>query len=185
MRAHARCHDLVVDPQSLIRTLLPHAVPPGIVSRAAGYGIAGIRVDGNDLHAVRQATEEARRIAVEESRPVLIEAMSYRIGHHSTSDDSTRHRSVAEINSWRDSDDPITRFRSWLESKDWWNEEDEMKERKEQRAQVLMALDAAEKKGSLPLDSLFEDVYHDIPQHLQRQKEELLEHVAKYPENYK
>jgi 2-oxoisovalerate dehydrogenase E1 component alpha subunit len=49
-----------------------------------------IRVDGNDLAAVYAATSEARRLALEESRPVLVEAMTYRVGHHSTSDDSTR-----------------------------------------------------------------------------------------------
>ena len=156
----------------------------GIVSRASGYGIAGVRVDGNDLHAVRQATEEARRVAVEESRPVLIEAMSYRVGHHSTSDDSTRYRSVAEIHSWRDSDDPVARFRRWLEARGWWAEEDELAARGQERARVLAALEAAEKKGMPKLDTLFEDVYHDVPEHLRRQKEELLRHIAKYPDKY-
>lgn len=62
----------------------------GIVSRAIGYGMHGIRVDGNDLLAVHNATKSAREICLKEHRPVLIEAMTYRIGHHSTSDDSTR-----------------------------------------------------------------------------------------------
>lgn len=62
----------------------------GIVSRAIGYGMHAIRVDGNDLLAVYNATKAAREICLKEQRPVLIEAMTYRIGHHSTSDDSTR-----------------------------------------------------------------------------------------------
>ena len=62
----------------------------GIVSRAVGYGMHGIRVDGNDLWAVYNATKAARDICLQEGKPVLIEAMTYRIGHHSTSDDSTR-----------------------------------------------------------------------------------------------
>lgn len=72
----------------------------GIAGRAAGYGMLAIRVDGNDLFAVYNAVKAARKIAVSEMRPVLIEAMTYRIGHHSTSDDSTAYRSVDEVRYW-------------------------------------------------------------------------------------
>lgn len=71
-----------------------------MAARGPGYGICTIRVDGNDLFAVYNATKAARAIATKESRPVLIEAMTYRLGHHSTSDDSTAYRSVDEMNSW-------------------------------------------------------------------------------------
>jgi 2-oxoisovalerate dehydrogenase E1 component alpha subunit len=66
----------------------------GIASRAAGYGMRSVRVDGNDMLAVHRATRDARNIAVSEGVPVLIEAMTYRSGHHSTSDDSSRYRCV-------------------------------------------------------------------------------------------
>ena len=56
-----------------------------------------IRVDGNDVLAVYNATKAAREIAASENKPVLIEAMTYRIGHHSTSDDSSAYRSVDEV----------------------------------------------------------------------------------------
>ena len=95
----------------------------GIASRGAGYGMATIRVDGNDLFAVYNATKEARNIAIKESRPVLIEAMTYRLGHHSTSDDSTAYRSVDEMNSWEKDDNPIKRFKSYLIAKGWWDNE--------------------------------------------------------------
>jgi 2-oxoisovalerate dehydrogenase E1 component alpha subunit len=62
----------------------------GIVSRAQGYGVHALRVDGNDLLAVYNATRAARDVCVEQGKPVLVEAMTYRVGHHSTSDDSTR-----------------------------------------------------------------------------------------------
>ena len=62
------------------------------MSRGAGYGIASIRVDGNDIWAVYNAVKAARELALQEKRPVLVEAMSYRIGHHSTSDDSSAYR---------------------------------------------------------------------------------------------
>jgi 2-oxoisovalerate dehydrogenase E1 component alpha subunit len=62
-------------------------------------------------------TKAARKLAVEEHRPVLIEAMTYRIGHHSTSDDSSAYRSKKEVENWKRLDNPIVRFRKWLENK--------------------------------------------------------------------
>jgi 2-oxoisovalerate dehydrogenase E1 component alpha subunit len=96
-----------------------------VASRGPGYGIVTIRVDGNDLFAVYNATRAAREIAVTQSRPVLIEAMTYRLGHHSTSDDSTAYRSIDEINSWERDDNPVARFRQYLVNKGWWDHETE------------------------------------------------------------
>ena len=73
----------------------------GIASRGPGYGMKTLRVDGNDALAVYNAVSESRRLALDEKRPVLIEAMTYRVGHHSTSDDSTRYRGSDEIASWQ------------------------------------------------------------------------------------
>ena len=97
----------------------------GVASRGPGYGIVTIRVDGNDLFAVYNATKAAREIAVNESRPVLIEAMTYRLGHHSTSDDSTAYRSIDEMNMRERDDNPVARFRQYLVSKGWWDHEKE------------------------------------------------------------
>ena len=69
----------------------------GIAVRGPAYGMSTIRVDGNDVLAVYNACKTAREIAITENRPVLIEAMTYRIGHHSTSDDSSAYRSVDEV----------------------------------------------------------------------------------------
>jgi TPP-dependent pyruvate/acetoin dehydrogenase alpha subunit len=87
----------------------------GIAARGPGYGIETVRVDGNDALAVYDAVREARRMALAESRPVLIEAMTYRIGHHSTSDDSSRYRAKTEIDDWNATNNPITRMRAYLE----------------------------------------------------------------------
>lgn len=143
-----------------------------------------IRVDGNDIFAVHQATAEARRIAIEEQRPVLIEAMSYRRGHHSTSDDSTRYRSGAEIAHWQENLNPLTRVRTFMESKGWWNEEEDQKIRDEERLAVMQALTTAESRPKPNADLLFTDVYKDIPEHLLKQQAELKEHMAKYPDHY-
>lgn len=156
----------------------------GIISRAAGYGMHAIRVDGNDLLAVKVATEQARKLALEKSCPVLIEAMSYRQGHHSTSDDSTRYRSLSEIKMWQEEQDPVVRFRKYMESKGWWNSEQEVALRDRERLSVLQAMEKAENKAKPPLDLMFVDVYAEKPAHILKQEQELLEHISKYPEHY-
>jgi pyruvate dehydrogenase E1 component alpha subunit len=84
-----------------------------IVARAAGYGFPGVRVDGNDVLAVYRATREAAERARSGGGPTLIEAMTYRIGPHSTADDATRYRDEAEVDRHR-ALDPIERYRRFL-----------------------------------------------------------------------
>lgn len=72
----------------------------GIAARGPAYGLDTIRVDGNDALAVLAAVREARRRAVEGKKGVLVEAMTYRVGHHSTSDDSSKYRAVEEVQEW-------------------------------------------------------------------------------------
>jgi 2-oxoisovalerate dehydrogenase E1 component alpha subunit len=81
--------------------------------RADGYGIPGVRVDGNDVLAVYAATRDAVDRARRGEGPTLIEAMTYRIGAHSTADDASKYRDEAEVEAAR-SADPIRRFRTWL-----------------------------------------------------------------------
>jgi 2-oxoisovalerate dehydrogenase E1 component alpha subunit len=81
--------------------------------RAEGYGFPGVRVDGNDVLAVYAATREALERARRGDGPTLIEAMTYRIGAHSTADDPRRYRADPEVEAAR-AFDPIARFRTWL-----------------------------------------------------------------------
>jgi 2-oxoisovalerate dehydrogenase E1 component alpha subunit len=157
----------------------------GIVSRAPGYGMASLRVDGNDVWAVREATKEARLFATRECRPVLIEFMTYRQGHHSTSDDSTRYRSIDEIDDWRIKKHPITRLYNFMMSKSWWSDQEEEILRDTEKRDVLEALSRAEKKGMRnPEESLFEDVL-DVPSpNLISQRDELREHLKIYDKEY-
>ena len=127
---------------------------------------------------------QARRIALEESRPVFIEAMSYRRGHHSTSDDSTRYRSLSEINDWA-ALDPMKRFQKYMLSQGWWDEDRDRELLDAERMEVLKALEAAEKKKPPPVSELFTDVYDTPTEALRRQEKELKEIIAKYPEYYK
>merc|ERR1712183_645940 len=77
------------------------------------------------MGAVYNATKKARELAVSENRPVLIEAMTYRIGHHSTSDDSSAYRSVDEVRYWDQKGHPIARFGNYLRSKGLWDDQQE------------------------------------------------------------
>jgi 2-oxoisovalerate dehydrogenase E1 component alpha subunit len=84
-----------------------------IVARAAGYGMPGVRVDGNDVLAVYAETKKAVDRARSGGGPTLIEAITYRIGPHSTADDATRYRPADDVEAWRRRD-PIARYRTWL-----------------------------------------------------------------------
>lgn len=155
----------------------------GIASRAAGYGMNVIRVDGNDPLAVYVATKLAREDAVENNRPVLVEAMTYRQSHHSTSDDSSAYRSTDEMKAYAQTN-AIARFKKCIVTKGIWSDADEDSLIDETRKVILTSFTKAE-KGLLPsIESLFDDVYAEIPPLLQGQKEEMLQHLAKYSEEY-
>lgn len=155
----------------------------GIASRGVGYGIKTVRIDGNDILAVMKAVQLARQHALEKSEPVIIEAMSYRLGAHSTSDDPSGYRTKEEEAKWHEHD-PISRFKLWITEKGWWNEEQETELFERLREEILAAVKVAEKIDKPPLEDLVTDVYSDVPVHLQTQLEELKEHIKKYPEAY-
>ncbi|KAL8669847.1 MAG: hypothetical protein Q9168_005587, partial [Polycauliona sp. 1 TL-2023] len=159
----------------------------GIASRGIGYGIDTIRVDGNDIFAVREATMEARRMALEgegRGKPVLIEAMSYRVSHHSTSDDSFAYRAKVEVEDWKRRDNPITRLRKWMERKKLWDEDEEREARSRIRREVLAAFAEAEREKRGPLKGMFEDVYEEVTEEGRGQIKELREVLERYPDEY-
>lgn len=157
----------------------------GIASRGVGYGIDTIRVDGNDIWAVREVTKRARELALKDGgKPVLIEAMSYRISHHSTSDDSFAYRARIEVEDWKRRDNPITRLRKYLEKNNLWNDEKEAECRKRLRSECLKAFSDAEKEKKPSLISMFEDVYEEVTPELRGQIKELKGLLDRYPEEY-
>ncbi|CAO2656009.1 Nn.00g048120.m01.CDS01 [Neocucurbitaria sp. VM-36] len=157
----------------------------GIASRGAGYGIATLRVDGNDIFAVRRATKEARRLALQDGgRPVLIEMMAYRVGHHSTSDDSFAYRQRVEVEDWKRRDNPITRLRKWLEDNALWDEDKEKELRSKTRKEVLKAFETAEKEKKPSIKFAFEGVWEDLTEEQRAHVEELRDILARYPKEY-
>lgn len=157
----------------------------GIASRGIGYGIHTIRVDGNDIFAVREATALAREIALEgDMQPVLIEAMSYRVAHHSTSDDSTKYREGREIESWKRKDNPITRLRKWMENKGIWDEEKEKELQASAKKAVLAAFNRAEREKQPPIREMLTDVYEEMTEEQLEQLDELKDILQRYPKEY-
>lgn len=142
----------------------------GIAARGIAYGMHTIRVDGNDLFAVYAATSKAREIIVKEKKPVLIEAISYRVGDHSTSDFSQRYRNDEEMKKWADLikkfGNPIARFEGYLKKRGMLTDKHTENLRAEAKNAVRDALKEATSTLLPPIDSLFEDVYNEVPKHL-------------------
>ncbi|KAL1100815.1 hypothetical protein V6Z11_D05G255100 [Gossypium hirsutum] len=156
----------------------------GIVVKGRAYGIRSIRVDGNDALAVYSAVSAAREMAINEQRPILIEALTYRVGHHSTSDDSTKYRQLDEIVYWKKARNPVNRFRNWVQNIGWWSEQQEAQLRNSVRKQLLEAIQVAEKTEKPPLSELFTDVYDHPPSNLEEQEKHLRETVTRHPKDY-
>lgn len=155
----------------------------GIASRGIGYGVKTIRVDGNDALAVYAATKKAREIALAENCPVLVEAMTYRLAAHSTSDDPTGYRSKEEEAKWQDKD-PIARLGNWLEGQGWLDKEANRKKLDQIRAEVLQELKQVEQVPVCVVDEIVKDVFAEVPWHLEEQLNDLKEHIKKYPKAY-
>lgn len=155
----------------------------GIASRGPGYGIDTVRVDGNDILAVISAVREGRRRCLEQGRAVLIEAMSYRVGHHSTSDDSFAYRRRTEVEDRKRIDNPITRFRLFMESQGWWNADAEVEMKARLKADAMKAFKRAENLKRCELGELFTDIYGGKePWNIREQRQELTELLGKYGE---
>ncbi len=151
---------------------------PSIAHRAIGYGMPGIRVDGNDVLACYAVMTEAARRARDGGGPTLIEAITYRIGPHTTSDDPTRYRSQDELDYWI-ARDPISRYRTYLQSVGVWTER--LEERVEARSKRLRTelREAVVGAPDIDITEMFDTVYHDITPTLAAQREQLVAELAK------
>ncbi len=139
-----------------------------IADKAHGYGMPGLRVDGNDLLAVYDVSMEAAEWARSGSGPVLVELVTQRMGPHSTSDDPARYRDPSLLEPWKKRD-PLHRLRAYLESHGLWSAEDEERITRDADARVTEALRLAEPMPPPTVASLFEDVYAEMPWHLREQ----------------
>lgn len=156
-------------------------------ARAVGYGIAGLRIDGNDALAVYAATAWAAERARTNHGPTLIEHFTYRAEGHSTSDDPSAYRSADERSKWP-LGDPVARLKAHLIAIGEWDEARHAAQDLELAEQVKAAAKAAEKNGILghgmhqPFATMFEDVFEDMPWHLKEQSAQMMsERMRKWP----
>ncbi|XP_055638274.1 2-oxoisovalerate dehydrogenase subunit alpha, mitochondrial [Toxorhynchites rutilus septentrionalis] len=156
----------------------------GIAGRAAGYGIAALRFDGTDVFAVYNATKLAREYVLQHNKPIVLEAMAYRIGHHSTSDDSSAYRPAEELEIWNTVEHPISKLKNYMRNRQWFDEEEEERYVKAVRKQVLAQINQSERIPKPDWREVFQDVYSEMPQHLKEQMKQMEEHVDKFKEHY-
>lgn len=141
--------------------------------KAVAYGVSQARCDGNDLLAVIAVTREAVARAARGDGATLIEALTYRLAGHSTSDDPKAYRTDEEVEEWRRRD-PIARLRRLLDARNLWNDANQELTERRVNEEIQQAVAAAEKAPPPAVDSLFLDVYAEPPWHLIEQRDQLL-----------
>jgi len=151
-------------------------------ARARGYGFDGVVVDGNDALATYRATRRAVERARERGEPTLVEALTYRRGAHSSSDDDGRYRDDAALEPWRERD-PIDRFERFLADRGLWDDDygAAVRETADERASEAAdeALAIADEQGP---EELFDEVFANPPAYVDDQRAELLEFYERHGE---
>jgi TPP-dependent pyruvate/acetoin dehydrogenase alpha subunit len=141
----------------------------GVAVKANAYGIDGVQVDGNDVLAVIEVTRNALERARAGKGPTLIEAVTYRRGGHSSSDDPSRYRDENDTPSWL-REDPIDRYRSWLESTIDLTSIEVSAIESDARSRIESAIVLAEAAAMPQTETLFQDVYAELTPELDRQR---------------
>lgn len=151
---------------------------PSIAHRAIGYGMPGVRVDGNDVLACYAVMAEAAQRARSGGGPSLIEAVTYRMGPHTTSDDPSRYRSAEEVDQWA-ARDPIARFEAYLRTVGVWSD------RLAERTSARSARMRSELRGAVfdapdaDISEVFDNTFADMTTDLADQRRRLLVELAK------
>lgn len=143
-----------------------------LFEKAAAYGIAGERVDGNDAELLLETFARAAERARSGGGPSFIECATYRVGPHSSSDDPSRYRDEAVARAWL-ARDPVALIRSRLVSSGRFDSVAEAALERDLAAELDAAIETVEATGSVSAASLFEDVYAEPPRHLVEQAREL------------
>lgn len=143
-----------------------------IAQKALASGISGVQVDGNDVLAVyytmKQALERARN-----GQPVLVEAVTYRQGPHTTADDPTKYRNHNELERWL-AKDPLSRMKAYLTGKGIWNDELDGKEYEAAEQKVTEAIEIAENTPKSKIEELFDIVYEQKTKQLKEQQNSIV-----------
>ena len=140
-----------------------------IAQKAIAYGFPGVLVDGNDLFAMYAVTKEAAERARKGEGPTLIEAYTYRLNDHTTSDDSTKYRTKEEVDSWRPRD-PLLRLQKYLSKKGIWTEKYEAALQEDLLKRVDEITEKVEATADQTVDSMFDYMFAETTQELEEQK---------------
>jgi pyruvate dehydrogenase E1 component alpha subunit len=132
--------------------------------------MTGVQVDGNDVLAMYEVTREALERARTGGGPTLIEAMTYRLGDHTTADDATRYRQAEEVEAARKIE-PLVRTRALLESQGLWNDAAEQAWKSECSAEVEEAVKAYLATPRQSSDAMFDHLFAELPKNLESQRE--------------
>jgi pyruvate dehydrogenase E1 component alpha subunit len=149
---------------------------PSFSLRAAGYGFPGVEVDGNDVLAVYDAAVEAVERARAGEGPSLIEAVTYRMGFHNTTDNPSRYLDPAEYEEAKQRD-PIERVIKYLTAIGLWNDERQKAATQEIGAEIDRVVTAAQAQRGVRPEMLFDNVYARPPGRVERQRAEFLKSV--------
>lgn len=155
----------------------------GIAVRGVAYGIYAGRVDGNDVLASHLATLNTRNFIVKEKRPALLEFMTYRRGHHSTSDDASRYRNKDELEYYLKVNNPIVRLEKYMK-KAGWMDFDPVELQKETRDRVIKCKDVAKNEKLPNWELMFDNVYDQLTPDLVKQKAEMKKFLEIYGDKY-
>ena len=151
-----------------------------IAHRGPGFGMPGYVVDGNDILAVYQLVSDSLARARAGDGPVLIEAITYRLGAHTTADEPKKYRPEAEWQAWLERD-PMLRYRKFLMERDMLTEDEDKRLREEVAAEIQATVQTYEALPPQHPGQLFDLVYAEMPPQLKRQREMLLREIE-YPE---
>ena len=147
-----------------------------LAQKAHAYGIPGIQVDGNDVFAVYVAATEAIERTRRGEGPSLIEAVTYRLGDHTTADDASRYRPEEEVEEW-EGRDPILRLRRYLIEQGFWDDDQETVLLEEAASWVDGQVKALEEMEPQAPEEIFTSMYAALPPHVVEQMQSLLEEV--------
>ncbi|MFI4954681.1 MAG: pyruvate dehydrogenase (acetyl-transferring) E1 component subunit alpha [Gammaproteobacteria bacterium] len=145
-----------------------------LAQKAIAAGFEGLQVDGDDVIAVENAVRYALAKGRRGEGPTLIEAITYRIGDHTTADDAKRYRDAAEVEQHRH-EDPILRLKTYLIAQKLWDEQQEQQLRTEYQQQVAAAADRYLAIEPQPVNSMFDYLYAELPHALEEQYQMALE----------
>ena len=151
---------------------------PTIAHKALAAGIDGFRVDGNDAIAVFQVLQETLERARSEQRPALVEALSYRLGDHTTADDASRYRAKTELDAARQLE-PLIRFKAYLQNEQEWTDAEDEDLYAHCNQQVKQAIEAYKAFPGQPAGEFFDYMFASPNVDLQRQKQDFLEEVKR------